>query len=106
MTTTEMPEVAECTVTGCSYNHDVHCHAFAITVSGVNGAADCGTFIPLARKGGLPKVVAQVGACSRTDCVHNKELECTASGVRVGPGQGDHAANCLTYSRDTGATAP
>ncbi|WP_435156386.1 DUF1540 domain-containing protein [Amycolatopsis sacchari] len=96
MTTTEMPPVADCTVTGCSYNHD-GCHAYAITVSGENGSADCGTFVPLNTKGGLEKVVAQVGACSRTDCRFNSSLECTASGVRVGPG-GDHAANCLTYT--------
>ncbi|MCG8920737.1 DUF1540 domain-containing protein [Actinokineospora sp. PR83] len=97
MTTTEMPAVNECTVTGCSYNHD-GCHAFAITVGGSNGAADCGTFVPLARKGGLDKVVAQVGACSRADCKFNANLECTASGVRVGPGKGTHDANCLTYT--------
>ena len=71
MTTTEMPAVSECTVTACSYNNHEGCHAFAITVSGSNGAADC---------------------------AHNVNLECTASAVRVGPGQGDHAANCLTYS--------
>jgi hypothetical protein len=29
------------------------CHAFAITVNGADGSADCGTFIPLPRKGGL-----------------------------------------------------
>jgi hypothetical protein len=98
MTTTEMPAVSECTVTACSYNDHEGCHAFAITVSGSNGSADCGTFIPLSAKGGLPKIVSQVGACTRADCTHNKDLECTASAVRVGPGQGDHAANCLTYS--------
>ncbi|GGP78364.1 DUF1540 domain-containing protein [Saccharothrix coeruleofusca] len=97
MTTTEMPAVHECTVTGCSYNHD-GCHAFAITVNGTDGAADCGTFVPLSTKGGLTKVIAQVGACSRTDCQYNSDLECTASGVRVGPGSGGHAANCLTYT--------
>ena len=75
-------------------------------MSGANGAADCGTFIPLARKGGLEKVVAQVGACTRTDCIHNTDLECTASAVRVGPGQGDHAANCLTYTRTTSTPTP
>ncbi|MBB5960095.1 hypothetical protein FHS29_006718 [Saccharothrix tamanrassetensis] len=98
MTTTEMPAVTECTVAGCSYNTHDGCHAYAITVSGVNGAADCGTFIPLSRKGGLPKVVTQVGACSRTDCVFNSSLECSAADVRVGPGTGGHAANCLTYT--------
>jgi hypothetical protein len=94
---TSMPAVHECTVAGCSYNQD-GCHAFAITVSGANGTADCGTFIPLGVKGGLDKVVAQVGACSRTDCVHNRDLECGAESIRVGAGTGDHAANCLTYS--------
>lgn len=97
MTSTEMPAVHECTVTGCSYNDD-GCHAFAITVGGDDGAADCATFVPLSRKGGLDKVVAQVGACSRTDCRFNSALECTASGVRVAPGEGSHSANCLTYS--------
>jgi hypothetical protein len=96
-TTTSMPAVNECTVTDCSYNHD-GCHAFAITISGANDAGDCGTFVPLGAKGGLDTVVAQVGACSRADCVHNADLECTASGVRIGPGAGDHAANCLTYA--------
>lgn len=97
MTTMQMPAVSECTVTACSYN-DHGCHAFAITVSGTNGAADCATFIPLSAKGGLPRVVTQVGACTRADCAHNADLECTASAVRVGSGEGGHAANCLTYA--------
>ncbi|KAA9158077.1 DUF1540 domain-containing protein [Amycolatopsis acidicola] len=93
--TVEMPTVHECTITNCSYNHD-GCRAYAITVTGENGAADCGTFVPLNTRGGLDRVVAQVGACSRADCVHNANLECTAQGVRVGPGS-DGEANCLTY---------
>jgi hypothetical protein len=97
MTTTEMPAVSECTVSACSYNDHQGCHAYAITVGGNNGAADCATFVPLTAKGGLPRVVPQVGACSRTDCVHNKDLECAASEIKVGSGGGDHAANCLTY---------
>jgi hypothetical protein len=94
---TTMPVVNECTVAGCSYNHD-GCHAFAITVGGMNGTADCGTFVPLSTKGGLDVVDAQVGACSRSDCTYNSNLECSASSVRVGPGSGGNAANCLTYS--------
>jgi hypothetical protein len=97
MTTTEMPAVSECTVSACSYNDHQGCHAYAITVGGNNGAADCATFVPLTAKGGLPRVVPQVGACSRTDCVHNKDLECAASDIKVGSGGGDHTANCLTY---------
>ncbi len=98
MATLEMPAVSECTVAGCSYNHD-GCHAFAITVSGDTGSADCGTFIPLGTKGGLDKVVAQVGACQRTDCSFNAELECTASSIRVGAGaRGADTAACLTFA--------
>ncbi len=95
----EMPAVSECTATGCSYNHD-GCHAFAITVTGRDGSADCGTFIPLSTRGGLDRVLAQVGACQRGDCVHNAELACTAESVKVGAGAvaGSAAAGCLTYA--------
>ncbi|QTE30632.1 DUF1540 domain-containing protein [Pengzhenrongella sicca] len=96
--TVTMPAVSECTVLGCSYNDHSGCHAFAITVSGADSSADCGTFIPLGVKGGLDRVVTQVGACSRTDCVHNANLECSADAVRIGAGAGSHVANCLTYS--------
>ncbi|TXG92274.1 DUF1540 domain-containing protein [Rhodococcus rhodnii] len=98
MTTMEMPHVSECTVSDCSYNHD-GCHAFAINVSGNNGTAECGTFVPLSAKGGLDRVTSLVGACQRADCVHNQDLECTASDIRVGAGGGDDTAHCLTYQR-------
>lgn len=98
MSVLEMPAVSECTVAGCSYNHD-GCHAFAINVGGHNGTADCGTFIPLSAKGGLDRVTAQVGACQRTDCTFNAGLECSAPSIRVGAGAGaDATANCLTYT--------
>lgn len=93
MTATAMPQVSECTVTGCSYNHD-GCHAFAVTV---DDGAGCATFIPLDMKGGLGKVITQVGACQRTGCMFNKDLECTADAIRVGAGAGSEAANCLSY---------
>lgn len=92
----EMPPVAECTVSGCSYNHD-GCHAFAVTIADHGSRAECATFIPLSAKGGLDKVVAQVGACQRLDCVHNEVLECRASSVRIGAG-GSDTADCLTYT--------
>lgn len=91
---TTMPAVKECTVTTCAYNQD-GCHAFAITVR-AEGAA-CGTFIALETKGGTDQGAAQVGACSRSDCRHNADLECTADAVRVGLGQDGLSANCLTY---------
>ena len=93
--TTVVPPVSECTVDGCSYN-DHGCHAFAITVSGTNGHAGCGTFIPLTVRGGLPRAEAQVGACQRTDCRHNGDLECHAPSIRVGAGQ--DLADCLTFA--------
>ena len=91
---TTMPAVRECTVTSCAYN-DGGCRAFAITVRAEHAA--CGTFISLATKGGIGGAVAQVGACSRTDCRHNADLECTADAVAVGAGADGIAANCRTY---------
>lgn len=90
--TIEMPHVAECAVTGCSYNHD-GCHAFAVTIT--DDASDCATFIDIGARGGLDRVVAQVGACQRVECKFNQFLECKAESVRIGPGAG--TANCLTY---------
>lgn len=91
----EMPKVSECTVSGCSYNDHSSCHAFAITVAGSNGDAECATFIPLSTKGGLSTVTGQVGACQRADCSHNESLECHADAVRIGA-HGD-TADCLTF---------
>ena len=90
----DMPPVSTCSVTGCGYNHDVSCHAGAITIGGDH--AHCGTFIDISVKGGLDSMIATVGACHRTDCSHNSALECTADGVRVGPGH--DMADCLTYA--------
>lgn len=89
----EMPRVHECTVTGCGYNAHEGCHAFAITIGQQN--ANCATFFDTSAKGGLDKVIAQVGACKRVDCRHNSDFECRAPAIRVGPGQ--DAADCQTY---------
>lgn len=91
MTVVDMPRVSECSVTGCSYNHD-GCHAFAVTV---DSDTSCATFIPLDVKGGLTKVVTQVGACQRTSCTHNDNLECGAASIKMGAGS--DTANCLSY---------
>ncbi|MTD13298.1 DUF1540 domain-containing protein [Nakamurella sp. YIM 132087] len=93
----DMPKISECTVSGCSYNDHSSCHAFAVTIGGANGDAECATFIPLADKGGLPTVTGQVGACQRADCVHNESLECTAGTVKIGAGH--DLADCLTYEK-------
>jgi len=91
----EMPRVSDCSVAGCSYNHD-GCHAFAVTISDKGDDALCTTFIPLTVKGGLDMVIAQVGACQRANCQHNEALECGAPSVRIGSGA--DKADCLTFS--------
>ena len=57
----DMPQVSECSVAGCSYNHD-GCHAGAVTITGTGDDAQCATFIPLGYKGGLDRVISHVGA--------------------------------------------
>ena len=85
-------KISSCTTTSCAFNNG-GCTAFAITVGGDNGAPACDTFISLDARGGLPVAEGHVGACQRLECVHNKDLMCTAEAVTVG---GDTAA-CTTY---------
>lgn len=60
--------VAECSVTNCSFNDHSACNAAAITVGGTQDHASCSTFIGTGTHGGLPKVLAGVGACQRAEC--------------------------------------
>ena len=82
-------KIASCTTTSCAFNNG-GCTAFAITVDGTSA---CTTFITLDARGGLPVAEGHVGACQRLECVHNKDLMCTAEAVTVG---GD-TASCKTY---------
>ena len=93
ITTQSMPQVQECSVTCCSYNADSSCRAGAITIAGDH--AHCGTFVEISFRAGLDRT-GVVGACHRSDCVHNEALECTAAAVQVGSAA--DAADCLTYS--------
>ena len=88
-----LPIVSTCSVERCSYNHDHDCHAATITV--METTAACGTYFSDDAKGGIDET-GHVGACHRTDCVHNSKLECTADRVEVGMG-GD-VADCLTFA--------
>jgi hypothetical protein len=90
----EMPRVQECTVTRCGYNHD-GCTAFAITIG--RASSECDTFVDSSVTGGIGQVAAQVGACKRSECVHNTDLECHAPAITVGLGAGTELADCLTY---------
>ena len=85
-------KIASCATTSCAFNNG-GCTAFAITVGGDSGAPACDTFISLDARGGLPVAEGHVGACQRLECVHNKDLMCTADAVSVG---GD-TASCQTY---------
>ncbi|WP_169166681.1 DUF1540 domain-containing protein [Cellulomonas taurus] len=96
-TLADLPAITECSVAGCSYNHDHACGAAAITVGAAGSDAQCATFIPLNIKGGLDRVVSHVGACQRVDCTHNASLECGAESIRIGAGH--DTADCLTYAK-------
>lgn len=87
--------VTECAVEHCSFNDHTHCSAAGITIAGASDHAQCATFIDIGAHGGLPKVLASVGACQRTECLHNDHLMCGADSVKVGPGA--DSADCLTY---------
>ena len=84
----EMPKVAGCSVTSCSYNHD-GCHAFAINVA---EAATCASFVEMPIKGGVDPT-GLVGACQQASCVYNDGLECHAQAIQVGGA----AADCQTF---------
>jgi hypothetical protein len=84
----EMPKVAGCTVTSCSYNHD-GCHAFAITMA---EEATCATYVEMPLKGGV-EPIGLVGACQQSACTHNVDLECHAPAIQVGSA----AADCQTF---------
>ena len=88
----EMPRVQKCSVSECGYNHD-GCTAFAITIGSMN--SECDTYVDSSDKGGIGRALAQVGACKRSDCMHNTDLECHAPAIVVGAST--DKADCLTY---------
>ena len=83
-----MPKVKNCATTSCSFNQD-GCNAFAMTM----GQKGCVTFVEIGRRAGLDRSDAAVGACKRSDCAFNHDLECGADAVTVGA----DAAECLTF---------
>jgi hypothetical protein len=90
--TQDLPQVQDCSVSSCSYNSGSDCHAGAITIAGDH--AHCGTFVEISFRGGRERT-GQVGACHRSECRFNAQLECTAASVRIGAGA--DVADCLTY---------
>jgi len=68
-------------------------HRFAITIGRINSA--CDTYVESDLQGGIGQLMAQVGACKRSDCRHNANLECQAPAITVG--SASDAADCLTF---------
>ena len=58
-------------------------------------SAECDTYVDSDLQGGMGQVIAQVGACKRSDCTYNSNLECRAPAITVG--SGTDLADCLTY---------
>ena len=84
-----LPQVSDCAVADCSYNHN-GCEAAAMTM----GVGGCSTFIALPQVGGIG-TKASVGACVKADCEYNDHLECGAEAIKVGSASGE----CLTYHK-------
>lgn len=91
----KMPEVTECSVENCAYNHGMECHALAITVGEPGGQPACDTFFATTKYGGDADTTAGVGACKLAECEYNCNFECAAGHISVGI-IGDHP-DCLTF---------
>ena len=90
----EMVRIIQCDAGECGYNQNGQCHAMAITVG---GGIDhrCDTFCLSSMKGGDADTIGSVGACKASSCRHNRNLVCSAPGIKVG-----HEGNeidCLTF---------
>lgn len=89
----EMAEIIDCDARECLYNTNGQCSTFAITVGSTEPC--CDTFMNAAGKGGIPGIVAGVGACHMSSCAYNNMFECTAEGIHVSVH--DKHADCGTY---------
>jgi len=94
----EIPKITACSASHCGYNHDMKCHAFAVTVGGPHQA--CDTYEVTKEKGGYDDMSAEIGACKVTGCAHNKAMLCSAVYVSIGM-HGMHA-DCETFREKQG----
>ncbi|SPF67898.1 Domain of unknown function DUF1540 [Propionibacterium ruminifibrarum] len=86
---TAIAPVTTCATTACAFNNG-GCTAFAVTVG---SKPVCQTLAVLDARAGLAEANGQVGACQCIECVHNKDLMCTAESVSFGA----EGAPCLSY---------
>jgi hypothetical protein len=85
--------VRTCATTACSFNNNHDCNALAITISGAESQASCGTFVQLDARRPITAEAGNVGACHRLECSYNSDLLCTAEGIEV-----TDTATCATYT--------
>lgn len=90
----KMSEVSECVIADCAYNANKACHAIAITI-GDGDRPMCDTLCRSKKHGGINDT-AGVGACKVEICMHNKDLECSATSIQVGHAGSE--AKCLTFT--------
>lgn len=84
--------VKSCSAATCAFN-DGGCTAYAITVGGASGKANCVTYVALDARAAVSSENGQVGTCHRLECVHNADLLCTAGAITV-----SDTADCQTYA--------
>ena len=89
----EMPEVKDCSVSGCIYNREKSCRARGITMGDLQGHI-CDTMMP-GRMHSHRDESAGVGACRAANCMHNEDFECQADAVEVSMAKGE--AQCMTF---------
>jgi hypothetical protein len=93
--TLEMPSVAQCSVTQCTYNVNKGCRAKAITV-GDELSPECDTFLVSVAHTKSASRTAGVGACKVTHCKFNGDFECSAEKITVGVV--GNSAECLAFA--------
>ena len=99
--------VSTCATTACAYNNG-GCTALAVTIGGTGARPTCATFVKLDARAGLPVANGRVGACQRLECVHNKDLLCTAPAIDVAGDTAECAsstARCRAPRRPVGRWA-
>jgi hypothetical protein len=80
-------------MTKCSFNSGEKCMAIAVNIGGPHQM--CDTFMSWDNKAGTGDSTGLVGACRVPNCAFNKNLQCLAKNIQVGP-HADHP-DCSTF---------
>lgn len=90
-----MPQITNCSVAQCAFNHSQACHAVAIAVGDPTGDSTCDIFFEINTQTVVNELNAGVYACMHAECKHNTDYECVAPDIRVGLIEG--RPDCLTF---------